>query len=249
MKRREAVGRMLGIAALSALPRPLFPYEWGKARLESRPTVPKQKAVVGLSPLGLETGRDGLLLVPKSYSPDKPSPLVLALHGATGTAARAVERLRDAAEERGFIVLGADSREGTWDAIRAGFGPDVRFIDRALQYAFDSCVVDPERIAVQGFSDGASYALGLALPNGDLFRRAMAFSPGMIPATETPDHGKPQLFVSHGTKDPILNIDRSSRVLVRGLKKDGYDVTYVEFDGIHTVPPEILKRAMEWWLA
>jgi len=240
---------MLGLAAVSALPRPLRLFEWGDARLQARPAELKQQVVPGLSPLGLGAGRDGLLLVPRSYSPNRPAPLVLALHGATGTAARAVERLRATAEERGFIVLGVDSRDGTWDAIRAGFGPDVRFIDRALQYAFDRCRVDPERIAVQGFSDGASYALGLGLPNGDLLRRVIAFSPGMIPATETPDHGRPRLFVSHGTQDPILNIDRSSRILVRGLKKDGYDVTYVEFDGVHTVPPEILKQAMEWWLA
>jgi predicted esterase len=124
----------------------------------------------------------------------------------------------------------------------------VAFIDRALQQTFERCAVDPERIAVEGFSDGASYALGLGLPNGDLFRRVMAFSPGMVPASESPDTGKPRMFVSHGRQDPVLNIDRSSRVLVKGLKGDGFDVTFVEFDGVHTLPPEILSQAMDWWL-
>jgi phospholipase/carboxylesterase len=147
----------------------------------------------------------------------------------------------------GFAVLAVDSRDGTWDAIRSGFGPDVKFIDRALEHTFDRCAVDPARIAIEGFSDGASYALGLGLPNGDFFTRIMAFSPGMIPMSDSPDQGKPRLFIAHGTRDQVLRIDRTSRILVKGLKGDGHDVTYVEFEGEHRVPPEILHQAMEWW--
>jgi phospholipase/carboxylesterase len=222
----------------------------GLARLSARPkTDPPAPAVSpGLFPLGLDSPRDGFLLVPRSYRPEAPAPFLLALHGATGSAQRPVDTLREEAERRGFIVLAVDSREGTWDAVRAAFGPDVAFIDRALQWAFDRVVVDPEHIAIEGFSDGASYSLGLGLPNGDLFRRVMAFSPGMIPASETPDHGKARIFISHGTQDPVLNIDRTSRVLVRGLTGDGYDVTFAEFDGVHQLPPAVLSRAMEWWL-
>jgi phospholipase/carboxylesterase len=156
--------------------------------------------------------------------------------------------LQPVAEKRGFIVLSVDSRDGTWDAIRSAFGPDVAFINRALAHTFDRCAVDPARLVVEGFSDGASYALGLGLPNGDLFRRVMAFSPGMIPASETPDQGKPPIFISHGTRDPVLPIERTSRILSRGLKTDGYDVTMIEFDGVHQIPPAVLQQAMEWWL-
>jgi predicted esterase len=38
-----------------------------------------------------------------------------------------------------------------------------------LSFVFDAYPVDPERIAVSGFSDGASYALSLGLINGTLF--------------------------------------------------------------------------------
>jgi predicted esterase len=141
-------------------------------------------------------------------------------------------------------VLAPDSRDSTWDAIRGGFGPDVAFIDRALARVFDTVSVDPARIALGGFSDGASYALSLGLVNGDLFRRVVAFSPGFIVAG--PLQGKPQFFISHGTADQILPIDRCSRAIVPQLQRRGYDVTFKEFDGGHQVPPDIARDAMRW---
>jgi phospholipase/carboxylesterase len=59
-----------------------------------------------------------------------------------------------------------------------GYGPDVKFIVRALRQTFDRLPVDPRRLAVTGFSDGASYALSVGLTNGDLFTHVIAFSPG-----------------------------------------------------------------------
>lgn len=40
--------------------------------------------------------------------------------------------------------------------IGEGFGPDVSFIDRALEVIFGSFTIDSAMIAVGGFSDGAS---------------------------------------------------------------------------------------------
>lgn len=58
-----------------------------KALLRSRPTSPNQfvepsPATLGVHTLGLEHGRDGLIYVPPSYKPDRPSPLIICLHGA-----------------------------------------------------------------------------------------------------------------------------------------------------------------------
>jgi predicted esterase len=36
---------------------------------------------------------------------------------------------------------------------------------------------------------------------------------------------------------------------VPALREAGYDVTFAEFDGGHTVPPEIADQSMAWWLA
>ena len=37
-------------------------------------------------------------------------------------------------------------------------------------------------------------------------------------------------------------------IVVRWLEASGYDVTYREFDGPHTVPPEIARGAVDWFL-
>ncbi|MFC4905039.1 hypothetical protein [Kocuria oceani] len=73
--------------------------------------------------------------------------------------------LRTIADQYRTAVLVPVSRGSAWDGVRDGFGPDVDVIDRALHRAFDAVAVDPERIGIAGFSDGASYALGLGLAN------------------------------------------------------------------------------------
>jgi predicted esterase len=112
------------------------------------------------------------------------------LHGAGGSGEGVLRCVAAAADESGVVVLSPDSRGSTWDAIRGGFGPDVTFLNRALERVFETVSVHPERIAAGGFSDGASYALSLGLINGDLFTRVVAFSPGFV-VSGTP-HGKPR---------------------------------------------------------
>ena len=158
-----------------------------------------------------------------------------------------IKRYREFADTFGFILLSPASQGGTWDAIGDGYGPDVRALDAALTKVFTICNVDPARVGVCGFSDGASYALGLGLSNGELFQSVIAWSPGFVPQG-IDRQGKPRVFVSHGTNDPILPIDSCSRVLVPDLKKRGYAVTYREFEGVHTVPREVSEEALRWFL-
>lgn len=201
----------------------------------------------GLHALKLGKTRDGLIYVPKAYQANKPSPLVLMLHGASGTAKQSIDLLQKWADSYGTILVAPDSRGRTWDLILGEYGPDVTFINHALEQVFEQYAIDKDKIAVAGFSDGASYALSLGLANGELFSHIIAFSPGF----SSPSFllGAPQVFISHGIEDRVLLIDRCSRQLVKRLKKQGYEMVYREFNEAHSVPDEIVKDAFIWFLS
>jgi predicted esterase len=152
--------------------------------------------------------------------------------------------LASVADERGLLLLAPASRAPTWDAILDDFGPDSALIDRALDTVFAAVPVDPSRVAVAGFSDGGSYALGLGLANGDLFPRVIAFSPGFVPPG--PRNGRPAVFISHGDADRVLPVERTGRPVAQALRSEGYDVTYREFHGGHQVPPDVAREAVDW---
>ena len=212
-------------------------------RLTARPRAIGGTPTSGQSLLGLHPSRDAILRIP-STTFAAPLPLLVLLHGAGGSGEGVLGRLGSSPDEAGVAVLAPDSRESSWDAIRYSFGPDVTFVNRALERVFETVPVDPQRIAIGGFSDGATYAVSLGLINGDLFRRVLAFSPGFV--VDGVPYGTPQFFISHGTADSILPIDRCSRSIVSRLRKGGYDVTFREFEGGHSIPDDIARDGMRW---
>jgi phospholipase/carboxylesterase len=221
-------------------------YTSGKLRARPEQIAAPPTAIPGRHPLDLDGKRDGAFLVPANLDPARPTPLIVALHGAGGIATHILDLVAEQAERHGIIVLAPESRGPTWDVIRSGYGPDVAFIDRALTKVFGLHPVDPARIALSGFSDGASYALSLGVMNGELFDHILAFSPGFMAPTTTAD--TPQIFISHGTHDEVLPIDPCSRRIVPALQRAGYDVDYHEFDGGHVVPPAMVERAVTRFL-
>jgi phospholipase/carboxylesterase len=217
-----------------------------KGHLRACPVQVTGSAPVGLQPLMLGAARDSYLYVPASYRAARPAPLVLLLHGAGGHARQGLDLLRSLADAAGLLLLAPASRDHTWDLlVDRCYGPVAGMIDRALEQTFSRYAIDPERLAIGGFSDGASYALSLAISNGALFTHVIAFSPGFVaPAGHT---GSPRIFVSHGTRDGVLPIDRCSRRIVPELERGGYEVLYREFEGGHTILPEIASEAVGWF--
>lgn len=221
-----------------------------EGRLRARPAVGSSgTGPIGLRPLVLPAARDGYLYVPATYRAIRPAPLVLLLHGAGEDARDGLALLREQADEAGLVLVAPNSRGPTWDVIvgRGRYGPDVTAIDRALEQTFSRYTIDPSRVAVGGYSDGASYALSLGITNGDLLTHVLAFSPGFVmPGGQ---RGYPRIFVSHGTRDRWLPIDRCSRTIVPQLEHAGYDVRYQEFEGGHVVPPYLAREAVDWFIA
>ena len=191
----------------------------------------------------LPGGRGDALLAVPAGDPG-PRPLLVFFHGAGGTAQQSATAVGDVAAEHGILVLAPTSAGTTWDLLAGGLGPDVAAVDAALEQVFAGHAVS--RLSVGGFSDGASYALSLGLANGDLSQAVLAFSPGFV--APPGQLGSPRIWISHGTRDRVLPVERCGRRVSRALAGAGYEVTYEEFDGGHVMTPDLVASALDWWL-
>lgn len=221
-----------------------------EGRLHARPDAQERSSLqlpTGSSgkpqPLGFGGTRDGAIYVPSSYRAS--APLLVYLHGAGDSGKRAIEYVTGHADRTGSIVLAPDSRAATWGIVSGDEEQDLAFIDDALEAAFATYSIDPRRVGIAGFSDGASAALSFGLVNGDLFSAIAAFSPGFL-HTSGPARGTPRVFISHGSADQILPVERCGRRIASALRAAGYKVEYREFDGKHTVPQEIGRAGLDW---
>lgn len=216
-------------------------------RLTARPypgvtTTPADRILVAVD--SRDPKGHAILQLPRSDKRGPLLPLLVMLHGATQNAEDMFWYLGSAYDEAGVAVLAPNSRDTTWDAIRGDFGTDVEYLNRVLEGTFKLAAIDPARVAVGGFSDGASYAISLGLINGDLFKSVVAFSPGFV--IDGAPQSKPRIFISHGTNDPILPIDRCGRRIASSLKARGYDVTFREFEGDHEIPADVAREGLRF---
>jgi phospholipase/carboxylesterase len=211
-------------------------------RLDARPSAAPAGPPLapGIAALDLSPGAEVLLAVP----PGAISALLVFCHGAGGQAADALRAVGDLAAARGVAVLAPTSAATTWDLIAGGLGRDVAVLDAALDDVFSRLPV--ARVALAGFSDGASYALSLGVANGDLVGAVVAFSPGFVAAPGR--YGRPRFWISHGTDDRVLPVERCGRRVSADLSADGYEVRYEEFAGGHVVTPDLVTAALDWWL-
>lgn len=212
--------------------------------LNSRPSAPKGKATIGTTIPYSNGLQDALLYVPAGYQPATPSPLVLMLHDGGAAAITALDLFQPYADAAGLALLAVDSTSTTWDIIGGSYGPDVTFIDAALAATFNEVNVDPARVTVEGFADGASYALAVGRTNGELFSRVISFSPGFMPPYLPT--GMPKFFMSQGLSDLVSEPIETGEFISSQLTAAGYSVDYVEFDGGHEVPDAIIQQSLTW---
>jgi phospholipase/carboxylesterase len=209
-----------------------------------------QTASAGLQKL---SGRNGLLYIPTGHA--EPLPLLVLLHKAGGSASEWFAGGRSYApyaDNGRFIILAPESPDQSWGTGPKNWGYDYLAINRALEEAFARCAIDRNRLAIGGFSDGASCALSLGLANGDVFSYVIALSPGFIVRAQA--RGRiglrgvevPLVYIAHGLGDNVLPITSTSRVFVASPRKNGYNVEFREFSGGHHASRQVADQAMSW---
>ena len=187
-----------------------------------------------------------------------PAPLLVALHGAGGRASDVLESYRADADANHFILLIPQSKGPTWDMIedlqsRLGvemnvqprYGRDLKALDLALADLFSRVAVDPARVGIMGFSDGATYAVSVGTANPQLFHTVIAYSPG--PAFPTRFDATQRIFISHAEEDPVLPYS-TTRGMVAKMRVKNMPVMFESFHGGHEVPKAIHAKAIAYFM-
>ncbi len=216
-------------------------------RLAFAPAEPAQGSLPpGRNRLNIALDRDAILFVPTGLDETAPVPLFVMFHGAGGFPEKVLPFLEAHAERHKFLLLAPHSMFATWDIVIGGHGPDLERLHQALTEVTSYYRIDPGHLAFGGFSDGASYALSTGITNGDLVSHVVAFSGGFMSIFT--QEGAPKVFIAHGLVDEQLPIETAGRANATKLRAAGYDVQYVEFNGLHVIEPVIVGLAVEFFL-
>ena len=182
-------------------------------------------------------------------------PAVVLLHGWTGneTAMRvfqpAVPPEAIAISPRGMVAaeegFGWVDRRANGASYAAGVNALREFV-RGLPAVYP---VNPARVVLVGFSQGAAVGLSLAITTPELVS-GVAVLAGYLPdwaqmqITPAGLAGRP-VFIGHGTKDTTVTL-AAAALMREALEAAGADVTYHEYPTEHKVNRQGLKDLKQW---
>ena len=157
-----------------------------------------------------------------------------------------LEAFRGAWDEPGLVLIAPESKGHTWSLLRSEQDLDLVSVNLALAEAYERCEIDRRRIAVGGFSDGATYALTLGLSNGDLFPAIMALSPGGIIGGQAGRRPAGLRRSRHGRH--VLPIERAGDAVVKQAPRRRLPVEYRRFRGGHEASTRRRTPRSSWFL-
>jgi polyhydroxybutyrate depolymerase len=151
--------------------------------------------------------------VPPVYRPGVPVPLVINLHGRTGTAFQqeTLTQMNAKADKEGFIAVNPQAlgNPSTWWGVIPGSTgqADIDFFDDMLAYLQREISIDPVRIYVTGMSNGATMANRLGCDFSDTIAAIALVSGGHVAFDRCEVVRPVSVLVMHGTDDWIIPYD------------------------------------------
>jgi phospholipase/carboxylesterase len=189
------------------------------------------------------------LYVPESYDASRPWPLVMALHGGSGSGEDFLWTWLREARSRQFLLVAPTSIGFTWSMM--GEDIDASALLRIVEYIAANWRVDRERVLLTGLSDGATYTLLCGLLEGSPFS-ALApvsgvlhphnFSNGSIERAR----GR-RIYLVHGELDWMFPI-AVARMAHEHLRNAGADIVFRPLPDLsHTYPRAENDRILTWF--
>jgi len=205
----------------------------------------------------------GYVRLPADYDSTRAYPLVIGLHGY-GADPKSFTRLyeRAGSPELIFVCLQAPYPFGagrdlgyswtTWSK------SDSTLHKRSLWFSTDYVAEAAGQLAARyrtastwllGFSQGCGMAYAAGIKHPDLFKGIIGFGGGLDTMSFTAaDYAAAKglkVFAAHGKDDRVVEFEHGATAR-DFLKRKGFNITFVEFKGGHTVPEEPLKKAVRW---
>ncbi|HZS10604.1 MAG TPA: hypothetical protein VFA38_00045 [Nitrospirales bacterium] len=221
-------------------------------RAAVRDGLPRGSAPVGTHPdvpvrVGSRTHRYALY-VPPAYSPDRPWPLIVCLHGAGFTGEAYLERWQARLGDR-YLLACPTLMAGTWWTREAESLVLATLRDVEARYR-----IDPDRVFLTGMSNGG---IGVYLIGSEHAARFAGLAPMasglddvLMPliqnARNTP------IYLIHGVHDDVMPV-QLSRAIAGELTRLGYPFIYREHQrthpmaGGHFFPREELPDLVAWF--
>jgi phospholipase/carboxylesterase len=191
------------------------------------------------------------LLTPDEIDFERRYPLVVVLHGAGRQDEILAKALRDEPERRQALFLIPRSVLPTWDLIASDGRPDLDFLEHALDLVWRRYPVDPRRVALLGYSDGASYGLSVGLSNPRVFSAVMGWAAGFKIIDRSaigPDDEKPRVLLEYGSHDPLFPFEQVAVPMRDDLRARGYDLEFrVDEGGRHWPSGDFQREALDWF--
>ncbi len=224
-------------------------------------TGPSPSATASASaPAGLVVGGDRPVTVhvPRSYAEAQPAPLLLFLHGYGGTGEQGDDYfgVGTRAEHEGFVYAaphGTLDREGNrfWNASQACCDfysagvDDVAYLSGVIAEIQGELAIDPARIALVGWSNGAFMSYRMACERADVIAAIVTLAgvTSVDPTACTPSEPVSVLHI-HGTADDTVRFEGGTvfdepdrpypgaqETAQAWATYDGCDATATEVDG------------------
>ena len=187
-------------------------------------------------------------------------PALLCMHGI-GSDERSILSVVNGVESASYVFgirghllqppgLAYFTIEGYGKPHRHSFDEAVVRLCATIHDIVNKYPIDPNRVFLAGFSQGAILAMTLGLLPGSRIRGLAALS-GYIPGFVTDDYAPQSLhgmsvFIAHGTADPVFPVqwaDRNADVFRSG----GADVTQCVQDHGHCVSEETRTDLIRWY--
>lgn len=188
------------------------------------------------------------LYVPEHYSSDSAWPLVVALHGGSGTGRTFLWSWLREARTYGAILVAPTSVQGTWAL--TGPDPDSPNLARIVEHIRSRWTVDGARLLLTGMSDGGTFTYVSGLEAGSPFTHlapvSAAFHPLLARMADADRMRKLPIHIVHGGLDWMFPV-QMARLARSALAAAGAEVTYREIDDLsHCYPREINATLLSW---